>query len=48
MKDYIVKASIELAVEACNEDEAKNVALEDFSDFLRHHSFAELMEVQET
>ena len=47
MKDYIVKANIELEVEACNEDEAKERALEDLSDFLTDHSLAELMGVKE-
>ncbi len=47
MKEYIVKAQIKLEVEARNEDEAKMIAMEDFSDFMRHYSFADLMEVRE-
>ncbi len=47
MKEYLVTTSIVLEVEACNENEAKEVALEQLSDFHRHHSFDELMEVEE-
>ena len=47
MKEYIVKAQIKLEVEARNEDEAKEIAMEDFSDFLRNYSLADLMEVRE-
>ena len=47
MKDYIIKAQIKLEVRAHNKDEAKEMAVEDLSDFLRHHSLAELMEVWE-
>ncbi len=47
MKEYIVKAQIKLEVEARNEDEAKEIAMEDFSDFLRNYSLADIMEVRE-
>lgn len=47
MKDYIVKANIKLEVKARNEDEAKEMAMEDLRDFLRHNSLADLMEVRE-
>ncbi len=47
MKDYLVTARIKLKVKAPNEAEAKQVAMEDLSDFMRHYSFADLMEVRE-
>jgi len=47
MKDYIIKANIKLEVKARNEDEAKRKVIEDLSDFLRRHSFADLLEVRE-
>ena len=47
MKDYIIKANIKLEVKARNEDEAKEMAMEDLRDFLRHHSLADLLEVLE-
>jgi len=47
MKDYAVTVWIKLEVEARNEAEAKQVATEDLSDFMRHHSLADLMEVRE-
>ena len=47
MKDYIVTAQIKLEVEASNEAEAKQMAMEDLSDFMRHNSLADLMEVRE-
>lgn len=47
MKNYVVKANIKLEARARNEDEAKKKVIEDLSDFLRHHSFADLLEVRE-
>jgi hypothetical protein len=47
MKDYIIKANIKLEVKARNEDEAKEMAMEDLRDFLRHHSLDDLLEVLE-
>ncbi len=47
MKDYIVTAQIKLEVEASNEAEAKQIAMEDLSDFMRHNSLADLIEVRE-
>jgi len=47
MADYIVTAQIRLEVEARNETEAKEMAMEDISDFLRRNSFADLMKVRE-
>jgi len=47
MADYIVTAKIRLEIEADNESEAKQRAMEDISDFLRHNSFADLMKLQE-
>lgn len=47
MADYMVTAQIRLEVEARNEAEAKQIAMEDISDFMRHNSFADLMKVQE-
>jgi hypothetical protein len=46
MKTYIVKAKINLEVEADNEEAAKEQAAEELSDFLRYHSITELMGVQ--
>ena len=47
MKDYIVTAQIKLEVQACNEAEAKQITMEDLSDFMRRNSLADLMEVRE-
>jgi len=47
MKDYIVTAQIKLEVQARNEAEAKQITMEDLSDFMRHNSLADLMEVRE-
>jgi len=47
MKNYIVTAQIRLEVQAGNESEAKEIAMEDISDFLRYYSFADLMEIRE-
>lgn len=47
MQDYVVTAQIRLEVEALNEDEAKQMAMEDLGDFIRHNSFADLMKVRE-
>ncbi len=47
MADYIVTAEIRLEVEAQDEAEAKQIVMEDISDFLRHNSFADLMKVHE-
>ncbi len=46
MVEYMVTAQIRLEVEAHNEAEAKQLAMEDISDFLRHNSFADLLKVQ--
>jgi len=47
MKDYVVTARIRLEVKARNKTEAKEMAMEDLSDFLRQNSFEDLMEVRE-
>ena len=47
MADYIVTAEIRLEVEAQDEAEAKQIVMEDISDFLIHNSFADLLKVQE-
>ncbi len=46
MVDYVVTAQIRLEVEATNEDDAKDVALEQLGDFLRHNSFARFMKAK--
>lgn len=46
MTEYLVTAQIALEVEATDEDEAKDVAVEQLGDFLIHHNFADLMKVE--
>ncbi len=46
MTEYLVTAHIVLDVEATDEDEAKNLAVEQLGDFLRHHNFTDLMKVE--
>ncbi len=47
MADYIVTAEIRLEVEAQDEAEAKQIVMEDISNFLIHNGFADLLKVQE-
>ena len=47
MANYIVTASVKLNVQAKDEAEAKQKAMEELSDFLRHNSFDSLMKVKE-
>lgn len=46
MTEYLVTAHISLEVEATDEDEAKDVAVEQLGDFLQHHNFSDLMKVK--
>lgn len=46
MADYIVTVDIVLQVEAETEGEAKEIAEEQLSDFLRYYSVADLMKVE--
>ncbi len=46
MANYVVTASVKLNVQANDEAEAKQKAMEELSDFLRHNSFDSLMKVK--